>query len=127
MTIRRLPPLNASKAFEAAARHGSFTRASAELCVAHGAVSRQIRAVEEWLGVKLFVRTVATRFRPKQALRCSTKPARRSTGWQPRPNACASGVFPMRPAFWNDPAAGFARGHAHHLGASAAIRSISIG
>jgi LysR family transcriptional regulator, glycine cleavage system transcriptional activator len=57
MTIRRLPPLNAIRAFEAAARHGSFTRASAELCVTHGAVSRQIRALEEWLGVKLFVRT----------------------------------------------------------------------
>src|SRR5258708_30618998 len=57
MTIRRLPPLNAIKAFEAAARHGSFTRAAVELCVTHGAVSRQIRALEEWLGVKLFVRT----------------------------------------------------------------------
>jgi LysR family transcriptional regulator, glycine cleavage system transcriptional activator len=57
MAMRRLPPLNAIKAFEAAARHGSFTRAAVELCVTHGAVSRQIQALEEWLGVKLFVRT----------------------------------------------------------------------
>src|SRR5258708_23506649 len=57
MTIRRLPPLNAIKAFEAAARPGSFTRAAVELGVAPGAVRRQIRALEEWLGVKLFVRT----------------------------------------------------------------------
>src|SRR5258708_30207205 len=57
MTIRRLHPVNALKAVEAAARHGSLTRAAVELCVTHGAVSRQIRALEEWLGVKLFVRT----------------------------------------------------------------------
>ena len=57
MTIRRLPPLNAIKAFEAAARHRSFTRAAMELGVTHGAVSRQIRVLEEWLGVRLFVRT----------------------------------------------------------------------
>jgi LysR family transcriptional regulator, glycine cleavage system transcriptional activator len=55
--IRRLPPLNAIKAFEAAARLGSFSRAALELNVTHGAVSRQIRTLEEWLGVQLFVRT----------------------------------------------------------------------
>jgi hypothetical protein len=42
----RLPPLNAIKAFEAAARLGSFTRAAEELNVTHGAVSRQIRLLE---------------------------------------------------------------------------------
>ena len=52
-----LPPLNAIKAFEAAARLGSFTRAAEELNVTHGAVSRQIRALEDWLGARLFVRT----------------------------------------------------------------------
>ncbi len=52
-----LPPLNATKAFEAAARLGSFTRAAAELNVTHGAVSRQIRLLEDWLGTRLFVRT----------------------------------------------------------------------
>ena len=40
----RLPPLNALKAFEAAARHESFTRAAEELCVTQGAVSHQVKA-----------------------------------------------------------------------------------
>lgn len=53
---RRLPPLNALKAFEAAARHDSFTRAAEELCVTQGAVSHQVKALEETLGVKLFNR-----------------------------------------------------------------------
>jgi LysR family glycine cleavage system transcriptional activator len=53
----RLPPLNAIKAFEAAARLGSFTRAAEELNVTHGAVSRQIRLLEDWLGARLFLRT----------------------------------------------------------------------
>jgi LysR family glycine cleavage system transcriptional activator len=57
MTRARLPPLNAIKAFEAAARHGSFTGAADELGVTHGAVSRQVRLLEEWLGRRLFVRT----------------------------------------------------------------------
>jgi hypothetical protein len=45
--LRRLPPLNALKAFEAAARHESFTRAAEELCVTQGAVSHQVKALEE--------------------------------------------------------------------------------
>ena len=53
---RRLPPLNALKAFEAAARHESFTRAAEELCVTQGAVSHQVKALELELGVKLFNR-----------------------------------------------------------------------
>ena len=57
MSRSRLPPLNAIKAFEAAARLGSFTRAAEELNVTHGAVSRQIRLLEDWLGVRLFLRT----------------------------------------------------------------------
>jgi LysR family glycine cleavage system transcriptional activator len=47
---RTLPPLNAVRAFEAAARHGSFKDAAAELGVTHGAVSRQVRLLEVWLG-----------------------------------------------------------------------------
>ena len=43
--LRRLPPLNALKAFEAAARHESFTRAAEELCVTQGAVSHQVKAL----------------------------------------------------------------------------------
>src|ERR1044072_2265663 len=53
---RRLPPLNALKAFEAAARHVSFTRAAEELCVTQGAVSHQVKALEAEIGVKLFNR-----------------------------------------------------------------------
>ena len=53
---RRLPTLNALKAFEAAARHQSFTRAAEELCVTQGAVSHQVKALEAELGLKLFNR-----------------------------------------------------------------------
>src|SRR5215472_4673507 len=52
----RLPPLNALKVFEAAARHESFTRAAEELCVTQGAVSHQVKALEAELAVKLFNR-----------------------------------------------------------------------
>jgi LysR family glycine cleavage system transcriptional activator len=51
-----LPPLNAARAFEAAARHLSFTLAADELSVTQAAVSHQVRALEEWLGVPLFHR-----------------------------------------------------------------------
>lgn len=53
---RRLPPLNALKVFEAAARHLSFTRAAEELFVTQAAVSHQIKSLEEFLSMKLFVR-----------------------------------------------------------------------
>jgi len=53
---RRLPPLNAVKAFEAAARSRSFTRAAEELSVTPGAVSQQVKVLEATLGVKLFIR-----------------------------------------------------------------------
>src|SRR5947209_15760767 len=54
--LRRLPPLNALKAFEAAARSESFTRAAEELHVTQGAVSHQVKALEATLGLKLFNR-----------------------------------------------------------------------
>jgi LysR family glycine cleavage system transcriptional activator len=53
---RRLPPLNALKAFEAAARSESFTRSAEELCVTQGAVSHQVKLLEATLGIKLFSR-----------------------------------------------------------------------
>ena len=53
---RRLPPLNALKAFEAVARSNSVTRAAEELSVTQGAVSQQVKALEATLGVKLFNR-----------------------------------------------------------------------
>jgi LysR family glycine cleavage system transcriptional activator len=52
----RLPPLNALRAFEAAARHLSFKDASAELSVTPTAISHQIRGLEEYLGFELFHR-----------------------------------------------------------------------
>ena len=53
---RLLPPLNGLKAFEAAARSGSFTRAADELNVTQGAVSHQVKALEDRLGLTLFRR-----------------------------------------------------------------------
>ncbi len=52
----KLPPLNALKTFEAAARHQNFSRAGDELCVTHAAVSHQIKNLEDWFGKKLFRR-----------------------------------------------------------------------
>ncbi len=54
--MRRLPPLNAIRAFEAAARHLSFTRAAEELHVTQAAVSHQVKSLEDYLGIKLFRR-----------------------------------------------------------------------
>lgn len=54
--FRRLPNLAALRAFEAAARHGNFSRAAEEIHVTHGAISHQVRALEEELGVALFIR-----------------------------------------------------------------------
>lgn len=53
---RHLPPLNPLRAFEAAARNLSMSRAAGELGVTHGAVSHQVRSLERRLSVKLFVR-----------------------------------------------------------------------
>jgi LysR family transcriptional regulator, glycine cleavage system transcriptional activator len=53
---RSLPPLNALRSFDAAARHRSFTRAAEELCVTQGAVSHQVKALETELGLQLFKR-----------------------------------------------------------------------
>src|SRR5215475_6402210 len=52
----RLPPLTAIRYFESAARHLSFTKAALELHVTHSAISHQVKALEEWLGVPLFRR-----------------------------------------------------------------------
>lgn len=53
---KKIPPLNALKSFEAAARHCSFREAADELCVSHSAVSHQVKLLERYLGVELFVR-----------------------------------------------------------------------
>jgi len=54
--FRKLPNLAALRAFEAAARYGNFSRAAEEIHVTHGAISHQVRALEEELGVVLFAR-----------------------------------------------------------------------
>lgn len=56
MKIKPLPPMNSLIVFEAAARHLSFTQAANELSVTQGAISRQVRQLEEYLGKELFVR-----------------------------------------------------------------------
>src|SRR4051794_1638564 len=63
---RHLPGLGALRTFEAAARHQGFTKAAAELGVTPAAVSSQIRALEDQLGVRLFFRTSRT-VRPTEA------------------------------------------------------------
>src|ERR1700684_2000790 len=55
--MRRPLPLTAWRVFEVAARTGNYAAAGAELGLTHGAVSRQIAAIERWLGQRLFVRT----------------------------------------------------------------------
>jgi len=52
----RLPPLETLRAFDAAARTGSFSAAAERLNVTHGAISRQVAKLENWLGLKLFER-----------------------------------------------------------------------
>ena len=66
---RRLPPLTTLCAFDAAARHLSFTRAAGELHVTHGAVSHAVRHLEDDLGIKLFERqTRSVRLTPAGAV-----------------------------------------------------------
>jgi LysR family glycine cleavage system transcriptional activator len=54
--IYRLPPLNALRVFESAARHLSFKEAAAELHITQAAVSHQVKSLEEYLGIELFRR-----------------------------------------------------------------------
>src|SRR6185369_3726656 len=53
---RRLPPMNALRAFEAAARRGGFQVAGAELNVSANAIGRLVKQLEQWLGIPLFRR-----------------------------------------------------------------------
>lgn len=55
--MSQLPPLNTLRAFDAAARHGNLSRAAEALHVTHGAVSKQITALEAWIGAPVFERT----------------------------------------------------------------------
>jgi LysR family glycine cleavage system transcriptional activator len=53
----KLPPMNALRAFEAVSRLGSVSKAAEELCVSQGAVSQQLRNLEDHLDRELFIRT----------------------------------------------------------------------
>ena len=56
---RRIPPLNPLRAFEVAARHSNLSLAAQELSVTQGAVSRQIKVLEDYLGFELFARNAS--------------------------------------------------------------------
>ena len=73
---RRLPSLISLECFEAAARHLSFTQAGAELCLTQSAVSRQIKNLEQFLGLQLFVRS-------KQGVSLSTEGASYAAALKP--------------------------------------------
>jgi len=55
--MRKMPPLSALRIFEVSARTSSYVEAASELGLTHGAVSRQIAALESWLGQRLFVKS----------------------------------------------------------------------
>jgi LysR family glycine cleavage system transcriptional activator len=67
ITRRRLPPLNAVRAFEAAARHSSFHAAADELAVTPGAVAQHVKSLEAWLRLPLFKRLPSKGVVPTQA------------------------------------------------------------
>lgn len=85
--MRRLPPLHALRAFEAAARHLSFKAAAAELHVTPAAVSHQIKALEAELGIKLFHRMTREIRLPRKDTRWRPACAKASTEWQVRSSA----------------------------------------
>ena len=85
--MRRLPPLNPLRAFEATARHQSVSKAAAELNVTHSAVSHQICTLEDALKVPLSIgRARASDYR-RRALRCCRRSRRPSRISQRRPRA----------------------------------------
>ncbi len=78
---RKIPSSAALLAFEAAARHGNFARAAAELALTEGAISRQIARLEALLDSKLFDRTGSrVRLNPAAPLRSSGPRDPRSSG-----------------------------------------------
>jgi DNA-binding transcriptional LysR family regulator len=69
--VSQLPPLGSPRAFDAVACRLSFTRAADELHVAPGAISQQVRQLEELLGQRLFVRTKRSVALTEVGMRCS--------------------------------------------------------
>jgi LysR family glycine cleavage system transcriptional activator len=116
----RLPSLNGLRAFEAAARHLSFTRAADELNVTQTAISHQIRRLEEQLGLRLFVRRQRTLLLTREAeqylaaVRAAFADLRRATDRLLRadgktvlrisclPSLAAKWLVPRLPAFQED-------------------------
>ena len=108
-----LPPLNALRAFEAAARLASLSRAGDELHVTHAAVSHQIRHLEAWLGRRLFARagrgialTPAGEdyFRAVSAALSSLSAASLAQRRLPDPRSLTVGCIPSIAARWLVPA-----------------------
>ena len=97
--MRRLLFLNGIKAFEAAARSGSFAAAGAELNVSAAAISRMVHLLEDRLGVALFER--------KANLRCAGKPDRAGHRALRRPRAHYRRRTDIRDAVANSAAGGF--------------------
>lgn len=97
MSARDLPPLNALRTFEAAARLGSMSLAARELHVTHGAVSRQVRVLEEALGQPLFTREgrgiALTTVGQQLHEQCSTAFGQLREGWQQLRHTRASAAF----------------------------------
>ena len=87
-------PLNALRAFEAAARHGSFAQAAAELGVSPAAVSQQIRSLEARVGRKLFHRQSNRVILSGPVRRPSPGYPNPCTPW-PRPAACWKAGLPL--------------------------------
>ena len=91
----RLPSLNGLRAFEAAARHLSFTLAASELNVTQTAISHQIRRLELELGVKLFVRQNRALTLTPEAREYLRACAPRSTTSGSPPTGCSAGTATM--------------------------------
>jgi hypothetical protein len=85
--MNRLPSLNALRTFEAAARHETLMQAAEELHVTHGAVSRQVRALEQDLGEELFERSGRGKVPTERAYS-----GRKASGYFPRSSAHAGRI-----------------------------------
>lgn len=131
-----LPPLNALRAFEAAARLQSMTLASKELHVTHGAISKQIRILEEYLGFALFVRLhkkvgltdEAQRYLPHvqaalQTLSSATGDLRRQST---RPQTLAINVLPSLTINWLIPRMEQFKSLHHHLYVDLSIGDFAV-
>lgn len=88
------PPLNALRAFEAAARLGGFANAAEELCVTPGAISQHIRGLEDWIGADLFERR-------SQGVRLTALGAEALPGFAAAFDAMGAAVHAMRRAAGN--------------------------